>query len=96
VLEPRAVAVGAALGEADATVLGRAAGHVARVVVLDLVVVPFADEREVAANLTQVRVGVVERVLAAVLGEGLRLAVGGRVVGADRRIGRARRREGLS
>ncbi len=84
VLEERAVPVAAALLERHAPVLGGAARNVAGVVVLDLVVVPDRDQRELPADLEQVRVRVVERVLGAVLGERLRLAVGRGRVGTDR------------
>jgi hypothetical protein len=63
VLEPRAVAVAPALREGDAPVLRRSAGLVAGVVVLDLVGVPLADQRELPADLAQVLVGVVQGVL---------------------------------
>ncbi len=64
-------------------VLGRieaAAGRVARVVVLHLVVVPGGDHRELRVQVAQRLVGAVERVLLAVVGERDRLAHDRRVV----------------
>ncbi len=91
VLEEGAVRVGAALEEGDAPVAGGLAGLAVAVVVLDLVVVPDRGDRVAGADRLQVRVRVVERVLAPVLLEGLRLAALGGVVGPHRGVLVARR-----
>jgi hypothetical protein len=75
-LRPGAVAGGAAPGERDAAVRRRTALVPAGVVVLDLVVVPDRQQRVSEPHREQARIGLVERVRAAVVLERLRLAVG--------------------
>jgi hypothetical protein len=76
------------LEERHARVERRVARQVTGVVVLDLVVVPDRHDRMRRAEGPQVAVGVVERVLGAVLGEGLHLpvAVRARGVAPDRLV----------
>ena len=88
VLEEGLEAARAALEERHARVLGGRARLVARPVVLDLVVVPDREQRVGGAERAQVGVGVVERVLVAVLRQRLDLgvAVGAGLVLAHRLV----------
>jgi hypothetical protein len=78
---------GAALRERHAADRRGVALEVARVVVLDLVVVPGGEQRVGLAHAQEVRVGVVEPVLVAVLGERLHVAVAIRPGGVGARAG---------